>query len=124
MKLQIIIYQVGPGGIGYIWPACEGGQEEEWRQSVAPIPADKVAEIIKAMGDDLETLTQDNNVLPPSGELKFDSNSNYSEDYDNYDFKDDSVDFEKEVIEMFPGMNRINSLLTIGTFHRFISHSG
>ncbi|XP_057961800.1 uncharacterized protein LOC131153477 [Malania oleifera] len=82
--------EVGAGGTGFIWSFCEGGNDEEWRHSVAPIPADKIAEVIEATGDDQETFTQDGNVLLPSEE-------HYSEDDDN----DDSVYFEKEVEATF-----------------------
>lgn len=87
-------YQLGSGGVGHIWSFSEGGYDEELRHSVAPIPADKLAELIQAIDDDLE-LTQDGSILPPSGELKPDSN--YSEDDDNEDSRDESIFFEKEV---------------------------
>ncbi|KAJ0014642.1 hypothetical protein Pint_20621 [Pistacia integerrima] len=67
--------------------------EEEWRHSVAPIPADKLAEITQAVDDDQELLTQDGTALSPSGELISDSNASGD---DNEDIKDDSADFEKE----------------------------
>ena len=54
---------------------------------------------MQAAEDDLELSTQDRNVLLPSGELIPDSNSNVSEDDDNEDSRDDSVYFEKEVID-------------------------
>lgn len=78
------------GGVGYVWSKCEGGHEEEWRHSVAPIPADKISEAMKIMENDLE-LTQDGCILPTSGELKPDS-----DDDDNEDSRDDSY-FAKEV---------------------------
>lgn len=90
--------QLGSGGIGHIWPFSEGGYDEELRHSVAPIPADKLAELIQAIDDDLE-LTQDGSILPPSGELKRDSN--YSEDDDIEDSRDESIYFEKEVEATF-----------------------
>ncbi|KAF3968848.1 hypothetical protein ACB098_03G050900 [Castanea mollissima] len=90
-------YELGPGGVGYIWSICEGSHEEEWRHSIAPIPADKLAEAMQNTDDDLELLTQDGSVLPPSGELKPDSN--YSDD--NEDPRDDSIYFEKEVEATF-----------------------
>ncbi|EEF49732.1 eukaryotic translation initiation factor 2b, epsilon subunit, putative [Ricinus communis] len=90
-------YQLGPGGVGYVWSISEGGQEDEWRHSVAPIPAEKLAEAMKAIEDDWELLNLDGNALPPSGELKADSNSNDSEGDD--DSRDDS--FEKEVEATF-----------------------
>ena len=89
-----IIDQLGAGGIGHIWSICEGGYDEEWRHSVAPIPADKLAEALHAIDDDLD-FAQDGSFLPPSGELKPDSN--YSEDDDIEDARDDAIYFEKEV---------------------------
>lgn len=89
-----VIDQLGIGGAGYIWSICEGGHDEEWRHSVAPIPADKLAEAADAADNDLE-LTQDVSALPPSGELKPDSNDS---DYDdNEDARDELIYFEKEV---------------------------
>lgn len=90
-----MVCQLGTGGVGYIWSICEGGQEEEWRHSVAPIPEDKLAELSEAMDDDQELVTQDCTALSTSGELISDSNA--SEGDDNEDSKDDSVYFEKEV---------------------------
>lgn len=55
---------------------------------------------MQATDDDLELTTQGSNVLLPSGELVPDSNSNISEDDDNEDSRDDSVYFEKEVIDI------------------------
>lgn len=43
-------------------------------------------------------LALNGNLLPTSGELKPDSDIANSEDPDNEDVRDDSVDFEKEVI--------------------------
>ncbi|KAA8536938.1 hypothetical protein F0562_029416 [Nyssa sinensis] len=91
--------EVGTGGVGYIWSLIEGGHEEEWRHSVAPIPADKLAEVIQAMNDDLEI--SDASVLPPSGELKPDSVSNDTDNDDVEYIRDDSVYFEKEVEATF-----------------------
>jgi len=61
---------------------------------VAPIPKDKILEAIKTMEDDME-FAQDDSFLPPSGELK--PNSNDSDDDDHEDSRDDSYYFEKEV---------------------------
>ncbi|CAK8533108.1 unnamed protein product [Lathyrus sativus] len=85
--------ELGVGGVGYVWPKCEG--EEEWRHSVAPITEDKILEAVKAMEDELE-LIHDGNTLPPSGELI--PNSNDSDDDDNDDSRDD---FDKEVEATF-----------------------
>ncbi|KAK9919652.1 hypothetical protein M0R45_028238 [Rubus argutus] len=87
--------ELGTGGAGYVWSVCEGGHDEEWRHSVAPIPAEKLAEVIQAVEDDLE-FAQDGSSLPPSGELKLDSNDS---DYDE-ESRDDSY-FENEVEATF-----------------------
>ncbi|XP_040999622.1 translation initiation factor eIF-2B subunit epsilon isoform X2 [Juglans microcarpa x Juglans regia] len=91
--------ELGTGGIGYVWSICEGSHEEEWRHSIAPIPADKLAEAMQTTEDDLELITQDGSVLPASGELKLDSID--SDDVDIEDSRDDSIDFEKEVEATF-----------------------
>ncbi|CAL5185651.1 unnamed protein product [Lathyrus oleraceus] len=85
--------ELGFGGVGYVWPKCEG--EEEWRHSVAPITEDKILEAVKAIEHELE-LIHDGNTLPPSGELI--PNSNDSDDDDNDDSRDD---FDKEVEATF-----------------------
>ncbi|XP_050367025.1 uncharacterized protein LOC126785390 [Argentina anserina] len=43
--------ELGTGGAGYVWSVCEGGHDEEWRHSVAPIPAEKLAEVMQAVDD-------------------------------------------------------------------------
>nr|DAD27618.1 TPA_asm: hypothetical protein HUJ06_029086 [Nelumbo nucifera] len=93
--------EVGVSGAGYIWSVCEGGQEDEWKHSVAPIPADKLTELMQYSNDDVDLSTQDGSVLPPSGELRPDSDIANSEVDDNEDFKDDSVYFEREVEATF-----------------------
>ncbi|KAJ7978051.1 Translation initiation factor eIF-2B subunit epsilon [Quillaja saponaria] len=90
-------YELGTGGVGYIWSICEGCHEEEWRHSVAPIPADKVAEAMKDAEDELN-LAYDGSILPASGELKPDSNDSGD---DNEDSRDESIYFEKEVEATF-----------------------
>ena len=85
------IDQLGMGGVGHVWSTCEGGHEEGWRHSVAAIPKEKILDAIKTMEDDLE-LTHDGGFLPPSGELKPNSN-----DDDLEDSRDDPYYFEKEV---------------------------
>ncbi|XP_039021865.1 translation initiation factor eIF-2B subunit epsilon-like, partial [Hibiscus syriacus] len=94
-------YELGTGGVGYIWSVFEGVQDEEWRQSVAPIPTDKLVKLMLEKDEDEEQLTQDGNVLSASGELKADSDDNGSEDDDNEDSGDDYVFFEKEVEATF-----------------------
>lgn len=86
--LTSMVNQLGYGGVGYIWSICEGSHEEEWRHSVAPIPADKLAEITQVIEDDLELVSQDSNPPASSGELKPDVQINS---------EDDAAYFEKEV---------------------------
>ncbi|XVF42520.1 hypothetical protein PTKIN_Ptkin01aG0370400 [Pterospermum kingtungense] len=93
--------ELGIGGVGYIWSIFEGAQDEQWRHSVAPIPTDKLAKIVLDKDEDEELLTQDRNVLSPSGELKSNSDSNVSQDYDNEVSRDDYLSFEKEVEATF-----------------------
>ncbi|XP_052190003.1 uncharacterized protein LOC127799817 isoform X2 [Diospyros lotus] len=92
--------EVGTGGVGYIWSVVEGSYEEELRHSVAPIPADKLAELIPAANDEVDVLMQDGNLLPLSGELQPESNSVYSDD-NIEDTRDDYIYFEKEVEATF-----------------------
>ncbi|GLT95353.1 hypothetical protein SLE2022_130390 [Rubroshorea leprosula] len=90
--------ELGTGGVGYIWSICEGGLEEEWRHSIAPIPQDKLSHLIQDIDDDQELLTQDGNALSPSAEMKSDSGSVDSEDDDDNGYsKDDYACFEREV---------------------------
>jgi len=83
--------ELGPDGAGYIWEVCEGAHDEEWKHSVAPIPKDKLSEITQAIDDDD---TDDESVVPTSGELKSDADSINT---DVNDPNDDYYYFEKEV---------------------------
>lgn len=65
--------------------------EEEWRHSVAPVPADRLVEIMKTLVDELDLSDEDGTIIPPSGELEPDSDE---------DAKDDSAHFEQEVHAM------------------------
>lgn len=96
---QCAASEVGSGGAGCIWSVCEGGHDEEWRHSVAPIPEDKLLEFIQAAEDELELANLDGNILPPSGELA--ASSNDFEDDSREDLRDDSAFFEKEVEATF-----------------------
>ncbi|KAL0343136.1 UNVERIFIED_CONTAM: hypothetical protein Sangu_1201000 [Sesamum angustifolium] len=87
---------VGNGGAGFIWSVSEGGHEEEWRHSVAPISAERLVEIIKNATDELEISNEDGNILPPSGELELGSVNDSDEDV-----RDDFAHFEKEVEATF-----------------------
>lgn len=88
LVLTSMVNQLGYGGVGYIWSICEGSHEEEWRHSVAPIPAEKLAEITQVVEDDLELVSQDSNAPASSGEVKPDTQTNA---------EDDAAYFEKEV---------------------------
>lgn len=92
--------EVGAGGVGYIWSIAEGGFEDEFRHSVAPIPSDRLAEVMQAAIDDLDISAEDSGLLPPSGELQPDTNSIDSENVTE-DPRDDYIDFEKEVEATF-----------------------
>ncbi|KAJ6378182.1 hypothetical protein OIU78_028422 [Salix suchowensis] len=92
--------QLGPGGVSHVWSICEGAREEEWRHSVAPIPADKLTEAIQSLEDDLELLNLYGNALSVSGELKSGRNGTDSEDDDVEDSRDDSIYYEREALEI------------------------
>lgn len=91
----ILIFQVGDGGLGFVWLVSEAGQEEEWRHSVAPIPVDKLVAIMQITNDEADLPNEDGAFLPP-GKLEHDSISNDSNE-DDEDIRDDSVIFEREV---------------------------
>nr|GLL39516.1 translation initiation factor eIF-2B subunit epsilon-like [Ipomoea trifida]GMD55934.1 translation initiation factor eIF-2B subunit epsilon-like [Ipomoea batatas] len=93
-------FQVGNGGVGYIWSVSEYGLDDEWKHSVAPIPADKLVGITQTLTDELDVPNPDGNILPHSGELELDSVTNDSID-DAEDIRDESVFFEKEVEATF-----------------------
>ncbi|KAJ6309928.1 hypothetical protein OIU76_014802 [Salix suchowensis] len=92
--------QLGPGGVSHVWSICEGAREEEWRHSVAPIPADKLTEAIQSLEDDLELLNLYGNALSVSRELKSGRNGTDSEDDDVEDSRDDSIYYEREALEI------------------------
>lgn len=121
LLIPVFIDQLGTGGVGYVWSICEGSHEEEWRHSIAPIPADKLAEAMESTEEDLDLITQNGSVLPPSGELKPDSNDS---DDDNEDSRDDSVDFEKEVIVSTGNNDGRGSSFVIGKFIHLFSFAG
>ncbi|XP_038970929.1 translation initiation factor eIF-2B subunit epsilon [Phoenix dactylifera] len=108
--------EVGISGVGYIWLTSEGGHEEEWRHSIAPIPAEKLMEFFLSAHADLEVSNQDVNSLPASGELQVDSESTGFDDGEDYR---DSADFEKEVEATFhralAGVNQDNVILEINS---------
>ncbi|PKA49916.1 Mannose-1-phosphate guanylyltransferase 1 [Apostasia shenzhenica] len=81
---------------GYIW-SCEGGIEDEWRYSIAPIPVEKISEFFENAYADVDVLDQDLSI-PASGELLHDSESTGLGEGEDYK---DSADFEKEVEATF-----------------------
>lgn len=99
--LKSMVNQLGYGGVGYIWSICEGSNEEEWRHSVAPISAEKLAEITQVIEDDPELVSQDSNAPASSGELKPDPQINA---------EDDAVYFEKEVEKLHQILRMFNFL--------------
>lgn len=82
-------------GRGYIWSVCDGGQEDEWRQSIAPIPSDKLAEFITNAQLDRDLSSQDVSTLP--GEPEQDGSAITEDDGNEESFKGDDISFEKEV---------------------------
>ncbi|CAI0387211.1 unnamed protein product [Linum tenue] len=95
----LLAEQLGPGGAGFIWSACDGGCEEEWRHSVAPIPTDQLAKALLAIEEDSEIVKVSDSALTPSGELEPGSDDDDSDNMD--DSNVDTVDFEKEAEATF-----------------------
>ncbi|KAK4346889.1 hypothetical protein RND71_033228 [Anisodus tanguticus] len=85
------ISEVGDGGVGFIWSASE----EEWRHSVAPIPVDKLMQIINDEAD--ITNEDDDAILSPSGELRPDNSNEDAEGIRD----DNAIIFEEEVEATF-----------------------
>ncbi|KAG1338014.1 translation initiation factor eIF-2B subunit epsilon [Cocos nucifera] len=112
----ILLIKVGISGVGYIWSTTEGGHEEEWRQSIAPIPAEKLMEFSLSAHTDLGVSNQDVNSLPASGELQLGSEGTGFDDGEDYK---DSADFEKELEATFQralaGVNPDNVILEINS---------
>ncbi|KAL6188193.1 hypothetical protein ACLB2K_039586 [Fragaria x ananassa] len=81
--------ELGTNGAGCVWSVCD----EDWRNSIAPIPAEKLAEAIRAAEEeDQEYFAQDGSSL---AELELESSD--SEDNCN----EDDSDFENEVEATF-----------------------
>lgn len=102
-------------GAGYIWSSCEGGNEDEWRHSIAPIPVDKLSQSMPNSFADNEAPDQDMSSIPASGELQPDSASTFG---DGEDYRD-TADFEKEVEATFQraivGVDLENVILEINS---------
>ncbi|CAM6040484.1 unnamed protein product [Sphagnum compactum] len=85
--------EVGETGAGYRWAVRDGGQEEEWRHSVAPIPPEKIQEIVAANREhDVEEVDHDIRALGGRDSL---------EEEEDEDEEEEEDDFEKEVAETF-----------------------
>ncbi|KAK8938162.1 hypothetical protein KSP40_PGU004589 [Platanthera guangdongensis] len=102
-------------GPGYIWSSSEGGTEEECRQSIAPIPAGKLLELLQSKISDNNAPDQDMIITPASGELLPDSESTFGDGDDDREY----VDFEKEVEATFQrgltGVEKENVILEINS---------
>jgi len=97
------------GVVGYIWTSGDTGILEEWRQSIAPIPKEKLEELQHAVSEDDGSEDESNNPTLPD---KDDSSDIAVEDDDPFS------KFEKEVEETFQralggGVNRDNLILEI-----------
>ena len=88
----MIFAQTGTSGVlGYIWASGDTGIQDEWRQSIAPIPKEKLQELQHAVSfDDDEGSEEDLNNRPSEADHDNDSEISVVED-------DDYTKFEKEV---------------------------
>ncbi|CAN6451583.1 unnamed protein product [Victoria cruziana] len=94
--------KVGVSGAGVLWSIGENLQEDEWKHSVAPIPAEKLGVIFSALADaegsqDLGT-SQASERVQTNLEISLDEDGNSCVD-DDIDLK--TVQFDKEVEETF-----------------------
>ncbi|XP_031499945.1 uncharacterized protein LOC116264101 [Nymphaea colorata] len=94
--------KVGVSGAGVLWSIGENLQEDEWKHSIAPIPAEKLGGIIAALAD--AEASQDLGTLQTSEGVK--ANIERDVDEDGNSVVDDDVDlktvqFDKEVEETF-----------------------
>ncbi|PUZ78178.1 hypothetical protein GQ55_1G432000 [Panicum hallii var. hallii] len=103
-------FEIGTCGVvGYIWTSGDTGILEEWRQSIAPIPKEKLEELQHAVSEDDGSEDESNNPTQPD---KDDSSDIAVEDDDPFS------KFEKEVEETFQralggGVNQDNLILEI-----------
>lgn len=87
--------EVGASGAGYRWSVKDGSQDDDWRYSIAPIPADRIREMtMKEQQEDLDDTVQD------AGVVSGPDNARNSEDEEDED-EDAKLDFDKEVEETF-----------------------
>ncbi|KAG0470226.1 hypothetical protein HPP92_016926 [Vanilla planifolia] len=102
-------------GAAYIWSSLEGVNEDEWRHSIAPIPAEKFSEFLQKAYADINAPEQDVNI-PAYGEILPDSESTGFGEGEDYR---DSADFDKEVEATFQravaGVNQDNVILEINS---------
>ncbi|POO00550.1 hypothetical protein TorRG33x02_036240 [Trema orientale] len=68
----------------------KGDHDEEWRHSVAPIPAEELTEATDDVDDEME-IALDNGILPPLGDLNL-----VLEDDNNKVVGDELIDFDIE----------------------------
>ncbi|KAM0878894.1 hypothetical protein ACQ4PT_034595 [Festuca glaucescens] len=79
------------GVLGYIWASGDTGTQEEWRQSIAPIPKEKLQELQHAIAvDDVDGSEEDLNNRLREADHDNDSEISVVED-------DDYTKFEKEM---------------------------
>ncbi|KAM3254553.1 hypothetical protein ACQJBY_048199 [Aegilops geniculata] len=99
------------GVLGYIWASGDTGILEEWRQSIAPIPKEKLQELQHAVSVDGDVGSEEDlNNRPSEADRDNDSEISVIED-------DDYTKFEKEVEETFQravdGVHQDNLILEI-----------
>uniref|UniRef100_A0A1D1Y333 Translation initiation factor eIF2B subunit epsilon n=1 Tax=Anthurium amnicola TaxID=1678845 RepID=A0A1D1Y333_9ARAE len=116
-ELASITSEDGISGHGIIWSATEGGNEEEWRHSVAPIPAEKLMDFSVNLHSDPDLSSQDAGTLA-SREMAPELESTDSSDGDNENHKD--VDFDGEVDATFrravdEGIDEENVILEVNS---------
>ncbi|KAG0601733.1 hypothetical protein M758_11G136100 [Ceratodon purpureus] len=84
--------EVGETGAGYRWSIRDGTQEEDWRHSVAPIPAEKIRELVAAE-EEGETEEADNDIGAAARDTPAGPGVEDEEELSG----DEDDDFEKEV---------------------------
>ncbi|XP_078447976.1 trimeric LpxA-like enzyme isoform X2 [Wolffia australiana] len=104
-------------GLGFVW-SSDGGIDEEWRHSVAPIPPEKLAEFFAIGNNDLDSSYPDASITSTARELQAASENSDSNGSDDDHHKD--VDFEKEVEATFrravdEGINDENVILEVNS---------
>lgn len=91
--------QVGATGAGYRWSIKDGSHDEEWRYSVAPIPVEKIEEMmLREEQGDFDDAVQDVGVVAGMENV---FSSEDEEDEGEEDGKTDISYFDREVEETF-----------------------